>query len=686
MSAPENQDSRGRLLTYLFWGGIGLAPLAALLLIVVGSSTAGLRFAAILAILAVMAIGISITLRRDVTTIKVDLEETILDEIDMLRGDVRADITTAARATHRALSEKVAHLHESLEQVRRQVESAPMIEIDRPMARPAVAPPPRMPAVTAGPNGAVAPNGQGVVQRTETVRVTTRTIVDPDEDPYARNHQGHPGRDIESRDERNGHDRPARDRRPEYRDDQPHPADSRGSDPRGREIVPSRQSDFEVSARQAWGNTSDDELAEDPRWVGMRAGDRWAEVRQDEHGREVRMAERRAAIRTDETGTHLRVVDRWSTIREDHRQDEAANTFENTGETRAQRRAREAAEHDDWERPSNGRRPELPSAEPRREDRAESRSLRHVDDDAPSHSRRSRTTDGYQSFTPRPLESSRPADDRSDRDSWDEPSRHGESQPRSRRASEDRSRDQHGLSHGRGNDYRDDEAGSHSRDGVRVEQAWSPRASRQSESQPESSRGSRRRDDSHDSHDVIPAQRRPERIEQVDRTPPPPSDPWAARTEMRGDRDHVADRGTARSWESAHDRETPDGRDIAGDHESGRDRRPARDDRSDQRRSSRWDERADDREPQRRDDRAPQRHDDRAVRDDQAPQRRDDRAPQGRDNHAPQRRDDSPARDDRRADRRDDRSDDRWEREPSGPRSQMRPRQYDFEVSDERWH
>ena len=186
MSAPENQDSRGRLLTYLFWGGIGLAPLAALLLIVVGSSTAGLRFAAILAILAVMAIGISITLRRDATTIKIDLEETMLDEIDMLRGDVRADITTAARATHRALSEKVAHLHESLEQVRRQVESAPMIEMDRPMARPAVAPPPRMPAVTAGPNGAVAPNAQGVVQRTETVRVTTRTIVDPDEDPYAR--------------------------------------------------------------------------------------------------------------------------------------------------------------------------------------------------------------------------------------------------------------------------------------------------------------------------------------------------------------------------------------------------------------------------------------------------------------------------------------------------------------------
>jgi hypothetical protein len=381
MSAPENHDTRGRLLTLLFWGGIGLAPLAALLLIVVGSSTAGLRFAALLAILAVVAIGLSVTLRRDASSIKLDIEETLLDEIDMLRNDVRADITTAARATHRALSEKMGHLHESVDHVRRQVDAAGFLELDRAPAAPPMAPPPRRPAV-----GSAAP--PGLVQRTETVRVTTRTIVDPDED-----HANSRG---------NGH-RPALPRGPQQYDD----AESAGVRGHRDDRQPARgalqarddswpgqrvvRNDFESAARQSWrDHGEDDDPGNDPRWSAMRGGDRWAEVRQDEHGRELRMAERRTAIRTDETGTQMRIVDRWSTVREERpRSSDPVETFENTGETRAQRRARVESEdpgsgagRGQWTEPDE---PRDRRAGGRRSDRDdESRTHR---DDAPSWQR-----------------------------------------------------------------------------------------------------------------------------------------------------------------------------------------------------------------------------------------------------------------------------------------------------------
>jgi hypothetical protein len=381
MSAPENHDTRGRLLTLLFWGGIGLAPLAALLLIVVGSSTAGLRFAALLAILAVVAIGLSVTLRRDASSIKLDIEETLLDEIDMLRNDVRADITTAARATHRALSEKMGHLHESVDHVRRQVDAAGFLELDRAPAAPPMAPPPRRPAV-----GSAAP--PGLVQRTETVRVTTRTIVDPDED-----HANSRG---------NGH-RPALPRGPQQYDD----AESAGVRGHRDDRQPARgalqarddswpgqrvvRNDFESAARQSWRDHGEDgDPGNDPRWSAMRGGDRWAEVRQDEHGRELRMAERRTAIRTDETGTQMRIVDRWSTVREERpRSSDPVETFENTGETRAQRRARVESEdpgsgagRGQWTEPDE---PRDRRAGGRRSDRDdESRTHR---DDAPSWQR-----------------------------------------------------------------------------------------------------------------------------------------------------------------------------------------------------------------------------------------------------------------------------------------------------------
>jgi hypothetical protein len=100
------------------------------------------------------------------------------------------------------------------------------------------------------------------------------------------------------------------------------------------------------------------DLADDPRWSAMRAGDRWAELRSDEHGRELRMGERRTERRVDETGTQLRIVDRWSSVREEpvgYLPDSSWQTSPpaalgagespwNSGETRGERIRRERAE------------------------------------------------------------------------------------------------------------------------------------------------------------------------------------------------------------------------------------------------------------------------------------------------------------------------------------------------------
>ena len=194
MSAPQNVDTRARLLIYARWAAIGLACLAALI-IAAFSGAAALRIAAFMAVIAVVLVVLSITLNGASST-KLHLEETLLDEIDMLREDVRADITTAARATHRALAEKVAHLHENVEHVRRQVDERALGEAR--VARPGVAAPPARRAIA----------GPGVpVVHTETVHVTTQTYVDPVDDPRAAGFV----RPTTRRPERDDYVQPARD-------------------------------------------------------------------------------------------------------------------------------------------------------------------------------------------------------------------------------------------------------------------------------------------------------------------------------------------------------------------------------------------------------------------------------------------------------------------------------------------
>ncbi|HEY2792213.1 MAG TPA: hypothetical protein VGJ28_07660 [Micromonosporaceae bacterium] len=388
MSAPENLDTRARLLMYARWATIGLAALFGLIFAVFGGA-ASLRLAASMAVLAVVVVLISITINGPQST-KVHLEETLLDEIDMLRDDVRADITTAARATHRALAEKVAHLHGDLEHMRRTLDGRPLGAA--PASGSAVGSPVQRRAI--GPAGPV-------VHHTETVHVTThQTYVDPTDDDASDRYAPRPAARRPERDERADYDRgraadyergrsaepdrgraderwdPPREHRPAAA-----PHDDWSERSRARTPMPADpyEDSGEIPARRG-SRSRDDDPADDPRWSGMRSGDRWAEVRADERGRELRMGERRKTIRADETGTQMRIVDRWSSVREPAgyepgaygspaqygRYDEApaarqedASRYgrydeapsggfrtgaDNTGETRSERRRREEAE------------------------------------------------------------------------------------------------------------------------------------------------------------------------------------------------------------------------------------------------------------------------------------------------------------------------------------------------------
>src|SRR3954462_2641845 len=117
---PASPDSAERpsakLLPALLWAGVAVAPLAALAL-VLGSGERSLRIAIGLALLAVVLIGLSIVLRPTVESVKVDLEDTLYDEVDVVREDMRNDIATAARATHRSFGEKFEQLQGMVEQL-----------------------------------------------------------------------------------------------------------------------------------------------------------------------------------------------------------------------------------------------------------------------------------------------------------------------------------------------------------------------------------------------------------------------------------------------------------------------------------------------------------------------------------------------------------------------------------------
>ncbi|MEV2241846.1 hypothetical protein [Micromonospora sp. NPDC049891] len=117
MPAPVPADTR-KLLTVLFWGGVALAPVAALILLV-ADGNGPLRFAAVLAILAVVLIGLSIALRTDDGG---QHAEELREEVDELRRELRGEIVAAAQRGNHALDE-VQRVQEALAGLRRRVES-----------------------------------------------------------------------------------------------------------------------------------------------------------------------------------------------------------------------------------------------------------------------------------------------------------------------------------------------------------------------------------------------------------------------------------------------------------------------------------------------------------------------------------------------------------------------------------
>src|SRR2546423_954000 len=125
MPAADTQQRRAGLplVPGLLWAGVGLAPVAALLVVFSGDSTALVRVAVLLAVVAVVLIGVSMALRRDPEVVRDQVEDMLFEELDVLRDDLRADITTAAKATHKALGERVVNLHESVEVLRGQVDN-----------------------------------------------------------------------------------------------------------------------------------------------------------------------------------------------------------------------------------------------------------------------------------------------------------------------------------------------------------------------------------------------------------------------------------------------------------------------------------------------------------------------------------------------------------------------------------
>ncbi|WP_259276009.1 hypothetical protein [Micromonospora chalcea] len=91
------------VLTVLFWAGVGLAPLAALILLV-ADGNGSLRLGAVMAILAVVLIGLSVALRPEGGSDGATSEE-LRKELEQLRRELRAEIVAAAQRGNQALDQ-----------------------------------------------------------------------------------------------------------------------------------------------------------------------------------------------------------------------------------------------------------------------------------------------------------------------------------------------------------------------------------------------------------------------------------------------------------------------------------------------------------------------------------------------------------------------------------------------------
>ncbi|MFI5897978.1 hypothetical protein ACIA5D_48640 [Actinoplanes sp. NPDC051513] len=91
---PETGNS-SRLLRGLIWAGVLLAPVAAAV-VLLGDSSASVRFAVLLVAVSVVLIGASVLIRNDPVLQRMHVEDRVAEEIEVLRRDLRAEFSRAA--------------------------------------------------------------------------------------------------------------------------------------------------------------------------------------------------------------------------------------------------------------------------------------------------------------------------------------------------------------------------------------------------------------------------------------------------------------------------------------------------------------------------------------------------------------------------------------------------------------
>ncbi|MEU5937624.1 hypothetical protein ABZ807_00325 [Micromonospora sp. NPDC047548] len=410
--APEKHNSQ--LLTVLFWIGVAIAPIAALILLV-ADGNGPLRFAAVLAIMAVVLIGLSIALRGDGGQ---PHGEEFLDELEQLRRELRGEIVAAAQRGNQALDQS-QRVEDQVTGLRRRLDAAAAgmaaaAGITGPVAEePAGAGRARVPAPEAhdhasggrrraaapeetpatwgraptdlddeelagrgygaerpaagqagvygsaresrGPASAPEPGGRPVVRHTETVHVTTRHTVVDGADPVGNAYAGYAGRWSPAPEESSWGAAEAENSWPERAEPAergwPGQRDERsGGQPEER----SWPGPADDRADESWAGGS---YPAEESWSGARAGDRWAEVRDDGRAREVRIGERRAEVHAD--GAEFRMRDRWASVRHD----EPRRPAEQWGggwaepEDRAALPAGGVPVPDEWRGPARGQQP-----------------------------------------------------------------------------------------------------------------------------------------------------------------------------------------------------------------------------------------------------------------------------------------------------------------------------------------
>jgi hypothetical protein len=341
----------------LLWAGVGLAPVAGVIL-AVGSTGGLLKAGGVLAMVAVVLVG-SGTLLSRAGRAGGDTEEYVAEELSVLRDDIRGDITHAAKATHRVLSEKIVALSDTVEALRGQMEVL-RAHVERGQFGTPPAP-------------AAASAAAGVLRHTETVQVTTRQTTFDAESGKGYGERGTAygdrgtayGERGTAYGDRGAAYSPAAVTDPGY---VPAPATApvppstvpgqrrdgvgvgvgtygaraagragatgraaatgweSGTGPEGypardsREAYPVRDSGEVYPARDGRAAGYGGREPESSGWTSLppagsseqRAGDRWTSARADSGGRELHVGERRAELRSDPSGSELHTQDRWS--------------------------------------------------------------------------------------------------------------------------------------------------------------------------------------------------------------------------------------------------------------------------------------------------------------------------------------------------------------------------------------